>query len=167
MPGFQQVAAKQSELADLPATAASVPACVFFIEGGSHREFTVRNHGLQRGAVVVDSSMAVYRDAATAQAELERFRDPKMVECLDGAYSQGSNPVDVSPIAPNDLGDDRVAYRISPTGITDPAKVIDVIVVRVGRVLFSVNVTGTPADSAELQSNALPKVVDRARAAGA
>ena len=44
---------------------------------------------------------------------------------------------------------------------------VDVIIVRVGRVLVSMNITGTPADSAEFQSTAIPKVVDRIRAAGA
>jgi hypothetical protein len=118
----------------------------------------------------VNASVAIFTTPEAAQALVELFRDPKMVQCLEGVYGDNGRSVAVSPIAPNDVGDDRVAYRITPTGQSDSpdAKVVDVIVVRVGRAVFSVNVSGgTAADSAEVQSNALPKVVDRMRAAEA
>ena len=168
LPGFQEIAPEMSEVLDLARSSASVKACDFFRVADQNAVLAGRSGGFQRSTTKVNASVAIFETSEAAQALVELFRDPKMVQCLEGVYSDSGGAVSVSPIAPNDLGDDRVAYRITPTGQADSpdGKVVDVIVVRVGRAVFSVNVSGgTAADAAEVQSNALPKVVDRIRAA--
>ena len=170
LPGFQEIAPETSEALDLAQSSKSVQACDFFRSANRKAVLAGRSGGFQRGATKVNASVVIFESPDAAQALVELFRDPKMVQCLEGVYSSSGRAVSVSPIAPNDLGDDRVAYRITPSGQADSpaAEVVDVIVVRVGRAVFSVNVSGgTAADSAEVQSNALAKVVDRMRAAEA
>lgn len=169
LPGFQEVAPETSEVLDLARSSASVKACDFFRAADRDAVLAGRSGGFQRSTTKVNGSVAIFATPEAAQALIERFRDPRMVQCLEGVYGGSGASVSVSPIAPNDLGDDRVAYRITRSGRADSpdAKVVDVIVVRVGRAVFSVNVTGTAADSAEVQSVALPKVIDRMRAAEA
>jgi hypothetical protein len=170
LPGFQEVSPETSEVLDLARSSKSVPACDFFRDADKKAVLGGRSGGFQRGTVKVNSSVAIFDTPEAAQAMVELFRDPLMVQCLNDVYAGSGSSVSVSPIAPNDLGDDRVAYRITPAAQADSpdAKVVDVIVVRVGRAVFSFNVSGgTAADSAEVQSNALPKVVDRIRAAEA
>jgi hypothetical protein len=167
-PRFQEITPGLSEMLDLTESAATVTACDFYRTAEPTPNVGGRAGGYQRGTTIVNASLKVFADVEDAQALMDLYRDPKMVDCLDGIYSADGATVDVSPIAPNDFGDDRLGYRITLGGQTGAeAKAVDVIVVRVGRAVFSVNVAGTAADSAEFQSTVIPKVVDRMRAAGA
>ncbi|MGZ6932408.1 MAG: hypothetical protein ACXVK4_17895 [Acidimicrobiia bacterium] len=168
-PGYQQVSPQQSEIADLAGASSGISACDFYRTSNQHRVLTGRSVALQRGSTTVNLSVAVFADAATAGALVAQFRDPRMVDCLRKIYAPKNVAVTVSPIPADGLGDDRVAYRItlSDQPGTAPTKVVDIVVVRVGRAVISANITGSSTDSAELQSTALPKVVDRLRAAGA
>ena len=169
LPGFQKVATLPSEILDLDASATAGGPCDFYRTGRPPQKVTGRSASAQRGSTTVSSSLAIYADAATAQKELELFRDPRMADCLKEVYVPDGTPADVTPIAASDLGDDQVAYRITrdTSSGTAPTQVIDVHVVRVGPAVFSVNVIGSPANAAEVQSTALPTLVNRIRAAGA
>jgi hypothetical protein len=166
-PGYQQIAPQQSVLADLSAAAISTKACAPYLAGKQHRLGTGRATGLQRGSTVVDSSNAIFADDASAQAELELFRAPTMAKCLQAVYQTKDTPFDVAPATISALGDDRVAYRITPTGQPDPPAVIEVVVIRVGHALLSQSITGAVADVAAFLDGPVTKAVDRVRTAEA
>jgi hypothetical protein len=166
-PGYQKIQPGVSELADLTESARSIKACAPYLAGKAARTGTGRALGLQRGATTIDSSLAVFADAAAAQQELDLFRAPAMSACLAKVYAGDHLDASVTPLPADGLGDDHVAYRISPGATPSPRKVLDVSLVRVGRVILSVDVSGPPADTATAVSTVVPKVVDRMRAAGA
>jgi hypothetical protein len=166
-PGYQQVAPQQSVLADLTSAAISTKACAPYLAGKQHRLATGVATGLQRGSTVVDSSNAIFADDAGARAELELFRAPAMAKCLQAVYQSKDSSLDVAPATIPALGDDRVAYRITPTGQPDPPAVIEVVVIRVGHALLSQTISGAVADVSEILDGPVAKAVDRVRAAEA
>jgi hypothetical protein len=169
LPGFQRVASSTSEAADLPSLGVGIKACRSFIDAISIDVVQGRGPGFQRDTNVVNGSDVIYRDDADASAQIEAWRDPGIVTCLQKVYEKQlhRSGLDVSPIAVNDIGDDRFGFRITvpaPSGVQPVTT--DVIGVRVGRAVFSLNIVGTAAESAEVQTVVLPKVVDRLRTAG-
>jgi hypothetical protein len=163
--GFQQVTPSPSVIADLAGSAAGVDACKEYLAGIRRRVLTGRAAGLQRGTTIVDSSIAVYADAATAQQQLALFRAASMPDCLRAVYQPQGTRVAVTPVTIDPVGDESVAYRIAPASRPEATTGIDVIVVRVGRVLISLNVTGSGADASEVLRTAAAPAVDRVRAA--
>jgi hypothetical protein len=166
LPGYQEVTAQQSVLADLTDAATGETACRSYLQGKQRRLGTGRGAGFQNGHTVVDSSLAVFPDEATAQSELELFRAPTMAKCLEAVYAPKGASVAAAPVDVGGLGDDRVAYRITRTDQSSDTA-ISVIVVRVGRVLLSASITGPAADTTALEQGAITKAVDRVRAAEA
>jgi len=117
-PGSQQVSPQTSVLADLADT--GEPACAAYVNGQPHRLGTGRAAGLQRGATIVDSSTALYADAAAAQAETALFRAPAMTGCLKGVSSSAGATIDVTPVPLDGLGDEAVGYRIARAPSNSP-----------------------------------------------
>jgi hypothetical protein len=165
-PGFQQVTPQQSPIADLPGPATEVKACKDFLAETIKSVLTGRAAGLQRGTTVVDSSIAVYPDAATAARQLARYRVPSMPDCVKGVYQPDGPRVAVAPVDLGPIGDEAVAFRVVPESQPDSATGIDGNVVRVGRVLFSLDVTGSGADVSEVVRTIVAPAIDRVRAAG-
>ena len=166
-PGYQEVSPQQSLLADLTTAASSVKACAPYLTGKQPRLGTGRakrppaRHHRRR---LEQRGVRRRRDRAGGARAL---RAPWMAKCLQTVYRPQDTPVTAAPLTMAELGDDRVAYRLTPTGQPDATAGVDVLVIRVGRVLMSATITGTTADADELQRGAITQAVDRVRAAEA
>lgn len=178
--GFGPVDPGPSEAADLNDLGKDFAQCSFALQAAPRALLKGRSRGYQRGDTVVNSSVTVYKTTAGAAADLEFYRDPAMIGCLEQVYRKsvtsglptGSTiqSLSVSPIAPTTGGEATFGFRVTATATsgTGPQTVItDAVGAQVGRAVFSLNILGSAADSAEVQTKVFAHVVDRIRAAEA
>lgn len=180
LPGSQKVQPSSSEASDLVVLGQDVPECKTFFDGNRHEDVNGRSNGYQRGAAVVNSSVAVYANAEDAAAQLELYRDPSIIGCLEQVYRRAITSgapgttlesLSVSPVAVEDVGDGQFGFRVTAqvnAGTGTPKPVLTGIAgIKVGRAISSINVTGSEAELAEVQSTVISKLATRLKQAGA
>ena len=173
--GSSRVTRSPSEANDLVTVANGIAACDFFTNGNVHERVNGGSYGFQRDTTVANSSVVVYASAADAVAELELYRDPAIIGCLDAVYRKVLAPtgtlgtLSVSPMAVEIVGDGQFGYLVTAEFATGPAAsrtlLTGIAGVRVGRALSSVNITGPQPTVVEIETTALPKIADRLKAA--
>ena len=182
VPGF--TAGPHSTKAELDAIEArqrTIPECATFAAARRDGERQQRSPRFKRQQVAsVDSSTDIYPDTSAIAAQLELYRNPTIIDCLRVLYTAliaerlGTtatvDQLDVSPIAVENVGDGQFGFRVSVT-ISKSGKsqtiLSDIVGVQVGRVGLSLNVGGSQAEMAELESRLVPLLVDRLQRAGA
>ena len=176
LPGFASVARGPSEANDLVTLARGLPACATFEQGNRREAVNGNSSGFQRATTTANSSVVVFATAADAAAELDLYRDPTIVGCLDAVYRKSLSKsslasLSVSPIAVENVGDGQFGFLVTAqvnTAAGTPTTFYNQIAgIQVGRALSSINVVGSPADIAEVQTKVLPKMAERLKAAGA
>lgn len=178
--GFGLVDPGPSEAADLSDLGKNLAQCTFAAQGAPVALLKGRSRGSQRGDTVVNSSVAVYKTTADAAADLELYRDPAMIGCLEQVYRKsvtsglptGSTiqSLSVSPIGVTGGTEATFGFRVTATATTRTGAqtvITDAVGAQVGRAVFSLNILGTAADSAEVQTKIFAQLVDRIRAAEA
>jgi hypothetical protein len=144
--------------AGLRGAASTIPACSTLVALLQDGRVHLPSPKFVRGAATVESVVDVYASAADLQAQLDAYRDPAVIGCLQslfGALLQSRVPVggtlgdvSVSPIASPDATGEGYAYRITApvTGIDPPITITyDVVGIAVGRVGVTLAVAGTDA----------------------
>ena len=167
-----------SEIKDL---ARGVPGCEPLVTGSRDGRVRARSAKFSRDGTIIDDDVDVYATAAEMQAQLELYRDPAIIGCLQELFTrtlQSTAPtgatvgaVSVSPIAVDASGDGAYGFRLTAAVTRDGvARTIlsDIIGVTVGRagVSFSVDAPDT-AGLAQAETTLLPAVVERVRRAQA
>ncbi len=168
LPGWSRVTHNLSEANDLVTLADGIAACGFFTDGNRHENVNGGSSGFQRGDTVANSSVVVYGSDTDAIAELELYRDPAIIGCLDAVYRKTLvrnatvRTLSVSPVAVEDVGDGQFGFLVTAeveSGSAPPRTLLTGIAgLRVGRALSSVNVTGSQASVAEVTTTVLPKL---------
>ena len=168
LPGWSRVTRNLSEANDLVTLADGIAACGFFTDGNRQERVNGGSSGFQRDTTVANSSVVVYRSDADAIAELELYRDPAIIGCLDAVYRKTLvrnatvRTLSVSPVAVEDVGDGQFGFLVTAeveSGSAPPRTLLTGIAgLRVGRALSSVNVTGSQASVAEVTTTVLPKL---------
>ena len=175
IPGASRVTRSPSEANDLVTAAKGIAACDFFTKGNIREHVNGGSYGFQRDTTVANSSVVVYASDADAVAELELYRDPAIIGCLDAVYRKTLAPtgtlsaLSVSPMAVEIVGDGQFGFLVTAefaTGSATPRTLVTGIAgLRVGRALSSLNVAGPQPTVVEIQTTALPKLADRLKAA--
>lgn len=175
--GSSRVQRSFSEANDLVILAKDIEACGFFTKGNRIENINGASSGFQRDTTVANNSVVVYPSDEDAIAQLDLFRDPAIIGCLDAVYRKELAPVgtlrrlSVSPMAVEIVGDGQFGFLVTAefeAGAAGPRTLLTGIAgVRVGRALSSVNVAGPQERIAEVTTATLPKIADRMKAAQA
>ena len=175
IPGSSRVTRSPSEANDLVTASKGIAACDFFTNGNIREHVNGGSYGFQRDTTVANSSVVVYASDADAVAELELYRNPAIIGCLDAVYRKALaqtgtlSALSVSPMAVEIVGDGQFGFLFTAefaTGSAAPRTLVTGIAgVRVGRALSSLNIAGPQPTVVEIQTTALPKLADRLKAA--
>jgi hypothetical protein len=181
LPGWKMTPRGTSRGSELKDIARGVPGCEPLVTESRDGRARARSAKFARNGTVVDDDVDVYATAAEMQAQLELYRDPAIIGCLQDLFTktlQSTAPagatvdaVSVSPIAVDASADGAYGFRLSATVTRDGvARTIlsDVIGVTVGRagISFSVDAPDT-AGLAQAETTLLPVLVQRVRQAQA
>ena len=111
---------------------------------------------------------------------MDLYQDPTTVDCFHALYlkaitasvgAKGTvDDLSVSPIAVDNLGDGQFGFRLTVNLSSQGQSATltsDIIGIMVGRFGLELNVDGTPAELAELETTLLPTLVGRMQQAGA
>lgn len=175
LPGYtRNPASTKRELDAIDAKAKTLPECQTFEAAKRDGEVQRRSPKWAKNQTTVDSSTDVYADTAEIAAQLELYRDPTIIDCYRALYTAviterlGTKgtlvSVDISPIAVEIVGDAQFGFRITVTVESNGAtqtQIADAIGIQVGRVGLSLNVSGTVAEMAKVESELLPVLVKR------
>ena len=175
LPGWRSSPRPPSTGAEIRDAAAGIPACATFAAGIRDGSARARSAKFTRRGTTVDGDVDVYATPAELQAQLDLYRDPAIVACLQTLYTKAltaSAPagatvgtVSVSPIAVDPSGDGGYGFRITADVTRDgaPATILtDLLGVTSGRVGASLTVTGSDVASlAQAESTLLPIVTRR------
>lgn len=132
----------------------------------------------QRDTTSTNDVVKVFDTPVVPKRQVELLQGPDVGGCLAATVltiaGEGKTPAkyeaSVSPIAAGDYGDATVGQRVTvvatPTSGTPTTILFDYVLVRVGRSTVTLLViTPDAATAAEIETTALPKVVDRVSAA--
>jgi len=179
LPGWavRRTGAGATEVQDL---ARGIPGCESLVAGLRDGRVQERSPRFSQHGTTVDSDVDVYATGAELRSQLELYRDPSIVGCLQSLFTkalESSAPagatvesVSVSPIAVEDVGDGGYGFRLTAT-VTEngvPQTVLsDIVGVTIGRVGVSLRVSAADtADLARTETTLLPLVAHRVRNAG-
>lgn len=129
----------------------------------------------------------VFATPAAAEAKRTLLENPRIIDCLAARYAdpftKGHNVLpknvklvgtDVSPLALGPAGDAINGFRVTTTfAITTKGETrnemarTDLIIFQVGAALVTMETGGTEAELAEIETTAIPKLVERLTAAAA
>ena len=179
LPGWTSTARRRRRGDEIKELARGIPGCEQFVAG--IRDGLVRTVGkFTRNGTTVDGDVDVYATAADLQAQLELYRDPGIVDCLQNLFTkalQSTAPagatvenVSVSPIAVEDVGDGPTGSgsprrsratarrrRSSPTSSASPS---------VASACRSPSPRPTPLRSRQVETTLLPIMAQRVHDAG-
>ena len=119
IPGSSRVTRSPSEANDLVTVAHGIAACDFFTNGNRREQVNGGSFGFQLDTTVANSSVVVYASDADAVAELELYRDPAIIGCLDAVYRKALaetatlTTLSVSPMAIEIVGDGQFGYLVT------------------------------------------------------
>lgn len=168
MAGYVAGDPNPSEAADLVDQAAKIPSCSAFVDTSKPSVIKGRSRSYQLARTIVDSSVAVYRTEADAAAQLEAWRDPAIVTCLQDFYLkafEGSNvqSVSVSPVAPANV-ENGFGFLITAT-LPAETRLVGIQGVQVDRAIASINVAGPQESITRLETTVMPKLQQKMQAA--
>jgi hypothetical protein len=178
LPGWS-VRPRTGSASGLRRQARGVPGCEPFVAGIRDGRVQVRSPRFSRAGTTVAGAVDVYATPVALQAQLELYRDPAIVGCLQGVYTRALRAtapagatvgtVSVSPVAVDAPGDGTFGFRLTAELARDgtPQTVLsDLVGVAVGRVGASLTVTaGDTAGLAQAESTLLPVLARRMEAA--
>lgn len=175
LPGWTVAARPPSKGSEIKDAARSIPACATFVAGLHDGRVAARSKKLTKDGTTVTGDADVYATAADLQAQLDLYRDPTIVDCLQQLFTkalQSTAPagatvesVSVSPIAVEDVGDGSYGFRMTAAVTRDgaPQTILrDIVGVTFGRVGVSLTVTSSDAANlAEVETTVLPILAQR------
>jgi hypothetical protein len=179
LPGWKATPRPRSTSAQIRAAAARIPECATFAAGIRDGRAHARTAKFTRDGAALDGDVDVYATVPALRAQLDLYRDPAIVACLQALFTKAltvSAPagatvgtVSVSPIAVDPSGDGGYGFRITAPVTRDgtPQTILsDLVGVSSGRVGASLTVTGTDTASlAQAETTVLPVMVRRIQAA--
>ena len=179
LPGFSSVPSSP-EVEGIDQFAKGLPECANFVTKQQPGANKRKSRRFTRGQEHATSAADAYPTVDAIRAQLDLYQDPTTVDCFHALYlkaitenlgAKGTvDDVSVSPIAVENLGDGQFGFRITAnlSSQGQPATLTsDIIGVMVGRFGLQLNLDGTTAELAELETTLLPKLVDRMQQAGA
>jgi hypothetical protein len=162
----------EEKLQDL---AAGVPGCEQLIAGKRDGRVHLRSPRFTHGQVTIDEDVSVYRSPAEMTAQLEVYRQPSIIGCLQALFTKAIQArvppgttiqdVSVSPIAVEDVGDGQFGFRLTvqlTENGTPQTLLSDIVGVAVGRVGVSLTAMASEtADLAQAESHLVPLIARR------
>jgi hypothetical protein len=175
LPGFAtnpRTGLSEPELQDL---AVGIPGCEFLVAGKRDGRVHVRSPRFIQDQVRVAEDVSVYATQEQLAAQLELYRNPAIVGCLQSVYTKAIKArlpataslqdVSVSPIAVENVGDAQFGFRLTvdvTENGTPQTLLSDIVGVTVGRVGVSLNIDAPDAAGlAQVETRLVPLVVHR------
>jgi hypothetical protein len=179
LPGFRAAPAS-TNAADVDQVAKGLPECANYVakhEPGANKE---QSPGYTRDREHARDAVDAYPTVEAVNAQLDLYQDPTTVDCFHALYlkaitasvgTKGTvDNLSVSPIAVENLGDGQFGFRLTVNLSSQGRSATltsDIIGIIVGRFGLQLDVDGTPAQLAELETTLLPTLVGRMQQAGA
>lgn len=167
LPGYAPGNANPSEAASLATDAKKTPGCETFVANAKPDALHGWSRSYRLASTVVDGSVAVYPTEADAVAQLDAFRDPAMIGCLEALYRTALGAqvqsLSVSPVAASNV-DNGFGYLVTATLVAPggtETQLVGIQGVQQGRALASINVTGTQEQINQVSSTVLPNIQQR------
>jgi hypothetical protein len=175
LPGFASNPRTGVGEEDLQDLAVGIPGCEFLVAGTRDGRVHLRSPRFSRGQVRVAEDVSVDATQEQLAAQLDLYRNPAIVGCLQSVYTKAIkdrlpataalHDVSVSPIAVDNVGDAQFGFRLTADVTengTPQTLLSDIVGVTVGRVGVSLNVDAPdPAGLAQLETRLVPLVVRR------
>jgi hypothetical protein len=175
LPGFSASPRSGDGEVEIQDLAAGIPGCEELVAGKRDGRVRVKSPKFTQGAVSIDEDVSVYGTKADLAAQLELYRSPSIIGCLQALYEKAVTErlppnatiqdVSVSPIAVENVGDGQFGFRLTVNlteSGTPETLYSDIVGVSVGRVGVSLTVMADEvADLAQAESHLVPLIAHR------